>query len=211
MFECQLFEKTPVFGQVPRVRELLTPELAGSNPKAYMAHFRRLDIDAQRQYLQALHTEQLKQHFDALGEAASMGLFLTVPPGLLEVTAGGASLGEASGGDMVAFQARALKLAQQLEAKAVSGMLTASLDQLGVLSETLAALSWSPKVVILAGDSGDELMPPSLGWAMRGTIADVGTFYMPNQPLPWDSRAAVEVQLREWATAAGAVLDVRVL
>ncbi|MGV3622826.1 MAG: hypothetical protein ACO1OB_18555, partial [Archangium sp.] len=76
------------------VRELLTPALAGVNPKAYIAHFRRLDVDAQRHFLTTLLPNELKVHFKTLGEVATVGLFLTMPEARLEATVGGASLGE---------------------------------------------------------------------------------------------------------------------
>ena len=191
------------------MRELLTPALAGVNPKAYIAHFRRLDVDAQRHYLTTLLPNELKLHFKTVGEVATVGLFLTLPEGRLEATVGGAALGEAVGDDVKALQARAVELGQAIDAKTVSGMLVASLEHAEVMTAVLQRLGWQPKSLMLAGDAGDEHTPPSLGWSMRGVIADVGTFYMPNEAIPWDARDAVEARLRAVATAWGAVLDVR--
>lgn len=191
------------------MRELLTPALAGVNPKAYIAHFRRLEIDAQRHYLTTLLPNELKLHFKTVGEAATVGLFLTMPEGRLEATVGGAGLGEAVGSELVTLQARAVELGQAIEAKTVSGMLVSSLELAEASEPVLRVLSWEPKSLILAGDSGDEHTAPSLGWAMRGAISNVGTFYMPNEPLPWEARAAAEAKLRVLATKWGAVLDVR--
>ncbi len=193
------------------MRELLTPALAGVNPKAYIAHFKRLEGDAQRHYLGTLTPAELKTHFKTVGENATVGLFLTVQPAgaKLEATVGGATLGEATGDGMGALQARALELGAALEAKVVSGMLTGSLTQLEALEAAMAAVRWQPKTVILAGDSGGGDCAPALGWSIRGTITDAGTFYMPNEALLWDEREVVQTMLRDFAARHGAVLDVR--
>jgi len=193
------------------VRELLTPALAGVNPKAYIAHFKRLEGDAQRHYLGTLTPAELKTHFKTVGENATVGLFLTVQRAgaKLEATVGGATLGEATGDGMGALQARALELGAALEAKVVSGMLTGSLTQLEALEAAMAAVRWQPKTVILAGDSGGGDCAPALGWSIRGTITDAGTFYMPNEALLWDEREVVQTMLRDFAARHGAVLDVR--
>ena len=193
------------------MRELLTPALAGLNPKAYTAHFRRLEPEEQRHYLGTLNVDDLKTHFKTLGETATVGLFLTVRSESfrLEATVGGAPLGEAEGPEVAALQARALSLGTALEAKVISGMLVTSLTMLPQTERALAALRWDPRTVILAGDSGGRDCAPSLGWAMRGVIAEVGTFYMPNEALLWDERAVVEDRLRELANRCAAVLDVR--
>ena len=62
---------TLVLGQTERVRELLTPALAQSNPKAYIAHFKRLGAEAQRAHVGTLTVEELRLHFRALGEVAA--------------------------------------------------------------------------------------------------------------------------------------------
>lgn len=193
------------------MRELLTPALAGHNPKAYTAHFRRLEADAQRQYLGALKVEELRTHFQTLGENATVGLFLTVDAETfrLEATVGGAALGEASGPSAGELQARALSVGAAIEAKVVSGMLVSSLRLIEQTEQALAALRWAPKTLILAGDSGGRDCAPSLGWAMRGAIGETGTFYMPNEPLLWDEREQVQALLRASAGRTGAVLDVR--
>lgn len=191
-----------------RVRELLTPALASVNPRAYIAHFRRLDVDAQRHYLTTLLPHELKLHFKTVGESATVGLFLTMPDVKLEATVGGASLGETTT-ELMALQARAVELGAAIEAKTVSGMLVTSLEHAELMTPVLQTLWWQPKSLILAGDAGDSHTAPSLGWSMRGAIADVGTFYMPNEALPWDARAAVEARLREVAAKWGALLDVR--
>ncbi len=193
------------------MRELLTPALAGLNPKAYTAHFRRLEPDDQRQYLGALAVDDLKTHFRTLGETATVGLFLTVDAESyrLDATVGGAALGDAVGPGSVELQTRALSIGAALEAKVVSGMLVTSLNLLPQTESALAALRWVPRTLILAGDSGGLDCAPSLGWAVRGSIGDSGTFYMPNEALLWDERAIVEDRLRGLATRSGAVLDVR--
>ena len=193
------------------MRELLTPALAGLNPKAYTAHFRRLEPDDQRQYLGALAVDDLKTHFRTLGETATVGLFLTVDADSfrLDATVGGAALGDALGADSVELQTRALSIGSALEAKVVSGMLVTSLNLLPQTESALAALRWAPKTLILAGDSGGLDCAPSLGWAVRGSIGESGTFYMPNEPLIWAERAIVEERLRGLASRSGAVLDVR--
>jgi hypothetical protein len=193
------------------VRELLTPALAALNPKAYIAHFKRLDGDAQRHYLGTLTAPELKTHFKTVGENATVGLFLTVLPALtkLEATVGGTTLGDAVGAELAPLQQRAIDLGTAIEAKVISGMVTGSLVQLPALEAALAAVGWAPKTVILSGDSGGSDCAPSLGWALRGSIRDVGTFYMPNEALHWEERAQVEVMLRGLAERVGAVLDVR--
>lgn len=193
------------------MRQLLTPALAGLNPKAYAAHYRRLEPDEQRHYLGGLSVDDLKTHFKTLGELATVGLFLTVRSDAfrLEATVGGAPLGEAEGPEALALQARALTLGRALEAKVVSGMMVTSLTLLPQTEQAMSSLRWEPKTVILAGDSGGRDCAPSLGWAMRGVIADAGTFYMPNEALLWDERAVIEERLRELASRRGAVLDVR--
>ena len=193
------------------MRELLTPALAGLNPKAYTAHFRRLEAEEQRQYLGGLAIEDLKTHFRTLGETATVGLFLTVEAESfrLDATVGGAALGDAAGPQSMELQARALSMGAAIEAKVVSGMLVSSLNLLPQTESALKALRWEPKTLILAGDSGGAGDTPSLGWAMRGSIGESGTFYMPNQALLWDERAIVEGRLRELAERCGAVLDVR--
>ena len=193
------------------MRKLLTPALAGVNPKAYTAHFRRLDPDGQRQYLSALLVDDLKLHFRAVGESATVGLFLSVDAESfrLEATVGGAALGEGAGPAAVELQARALSVGTFIEAKVFSGMLVSSLTLLPATELALKALRWEPRTLILAGDSGGKDAPPSLGWAIRGVISDAGTFYMPNEALLWDERALVETKLRELAGRTGAVLDVR--
>lgn len=208
-FGLQVIEIRCVSSDTSGVRELLTPALAGVNPKAYIAHFRRLEADAQRHYLTTLLPDELKLHFKTVGEVATVGLFLSMPEGRLEATVGGAALGEAVGPELMALQARAVELGQAIEAKTVSGMLVTSLEHAELLAPVLAVLGWQPRSLILAGDAGDEHTPPSLGWAMRGVIADVGTFYMPNEAFPWETRAAVEARLRELSVKWGAVLDVR--
>ena len=83
-----------------------------------------------------------------------------------------------------------------------------SLNRLEPTEQALTTLRWEPKTLILAGDSGHD-GPPSLGWAMRGSIGELGTFYMPNEPLLWDERVIVEEKLRALASRTSAVLDVR--
>jgi hypothetical protein len=201
---------TLVLRQTGRVRELLTPALAQSNPKAYIAHFKRLGAEAQRAHVGTLTVEQLQLHFRALGEVAAVGLFLTMPGARVEATVAGAPVGEASGAEGVALHAKVLTLGRQLEAS-VSGMLVSSLELAGETYAALRAIDWLPKTLILAGDGGDDHTAPSLGWSMRGTIATAGTFYMPSQSLPWESRGAIEDRLRTLAEAWSAVLDVRVV
>lgn len=196
------------------MRELLTPALAGVNPKAYIAHFKRLGSDEQRQYLKGLEVGELKTHFKTVGENATVGLFLTVEAESfrLEATVGGAVLGEAVGAECLELQTRAMGIGSAIDAKMVSGMLVSALQLLPQTEGALQALRWEPKTLVLAGDSGGEDAAPSLGWSMRGSIgavAEPGTFYMPTQPLLWDERGLVEERLRELSLRTGAVLDVR--
>jgi hypothetical protein len=206
----QAVETTLVLRHTGRVRELLTPALAQSNPKAYIAHFKRLGDEAQRAHVATMTVEQLQVHFRTLGQLAAVGLFLTMPGARLEATVAGATLGEASGADAPGLHTKVLTLGRQLEAS-VSGMLVSSLELAAETHEALRALDWAAKTLMLAGDSGDEHTAPSLGWSMRGTIANAGTFYMPSQSLPWESRVEVETRLRTLAAEWNAVLDVRVV
>lgn len=207
-------DKSLKSGTVPahkgEVRELLTPALAGTNPKAYFAHFKRLDAEGQRAYLGRLSADDLRLHFRALGETATVGLLLTVAGPALEATVGGGPLGRAEGADCAALQARALALGREIDAKVVSGMVSGgSLARLPELESALATVGWSPRTVVLAGDSGGGECAPSLGWSLRGAVADVGTFYMPGEPLLWGERGEVEALLRDFAARAGAVFDAR--
>ncbi len=193
------------------VRDLLKPALAGTNPRAYAAHFKRLDADAQRGYLSRLSADELKTHFKTLGETATVGLLLEVDGPRLEATVGGGALGAAHGPGCGTLQERALTLGRQIDAGAVSGLLSgASLARLEALEVTLAALGWRARTIMLAGDSGGGECAPSLGWTLRGTIADGGTFYMPSESLVWAEREVVTARLREFAARTGATLDVRV-
>ena len=193
------------------MRELLTPVLAGQNPKAYTAHYRRLEPAEQRLYLASLTVEELKTHFQTLGEAPTVGLILTVDAQSvrLEATVGGSRLGEARGAECAELASRALSVGVALEAKAVSGMLVGSLRLWPQTERALSMLRWEPKTLVLAGDSGGRDCAPSLGWAMRGSIGEMGTFYMPNEALLWEEREQVQVLLRALAERTGAVLDVR--
>jgi hypothetical protein len=183
------------------------------NPKAYIAHFKRLDGDAQRHYLGTLSPLELKTHFQTVGENATVGLFVTVGEGgaALEATVGGSSLGAPARSDHAALQARALELGRLIEARVVSGMLTTTLAHVEPAEGVLRALAWQIKTVILAGDSGGSDCAPALGWSLRGTIAEQGTFYMPTEALRWDERAVIEPRLRALAERHGATLDVRVV
>ncbi|MFT3709027.1 MAG: hypothetical protein QM817_15375 [Archangium sp.] len=193
------------------MRELLTPALAGVNPKAYTAHFKRLEGDAQRHYLSTLTPAELRTHFRTVGENATVGLFLTVSDeaAKFEAMVAGSPLGEATE-ELNALQSRAVALGTEIEAKVVSGMLTTTLGRLERTEAALRELRWAVSTVIFAGDSGGGDMAPVLGWSMRGTIADVGTFYMPTESLRWDEREAIEPILRALAGRLGATLDVRV-
>lgn len=195
------------------MRELLTPALAGQNPKAYAAHFRRLETFAQRDYLSALAVDDLKTHFQTMGESATVGLFLTVGDESfrLEATVGGVGLGEALGPENCrALQTRALRMGAAIEARGVSGLVVGSLMRLEQTERALAALGWALKTLILAGDPGGVDCAPSLGWAMRGAIGGEGTFYMPNEPLRWEERVEIEERLRRLSARTASVLDVRV-
>lgn len=194
------------------MRTLLTPALAAANPKAYLAHFQRLDGDARRAYLGGLSTDELKLHFRAVGEGATVGLMLLLQGDAFELQAvvGGAPLGVARGDECAALQARTLAIARELEAKVVSGLVSGgSLSRLAALEAALRAVGWTPRTLILAGDSGGFDCKPALGWSMRGSIAEAGSFYMPNEALVWAERQQVEALLRELAARHGAVLDIR--
>jgi hypothetical protein len=193
------------------VRELLTPALAGTNPKAYIAHFNRLEAEAQGQYLARLEPVDLKLHFQTLGATATVGLLLDVAGPRLEATVGGGKLGDASGSDCLALQARALTLGREIDAKVVSGLVSgASLSRVSELEAALASVGWQPKTVVLAGDCGGGDAPPALGWTLRGAIAESGSFYMPSEALVWAEREQVEAMLRDFATRTGATLDTRI-
>lgn len=193
------------------MRELLTAALAEANPRAYAAHFRRLDAAGQQAYLQGLAPARLRGHFRALGEVPAVGLLLSVRGGVarLEATVGGCPLGSAEGPALAGLQARALELGRAVEARAVSGLASGSLVELAALEAALAELGWRPRSVLLAGDGGGGGCAPTLGWSMRGTIGEAGAFYTPNEALRWDERAQVEALLQGLAARSGAVLDLR--
>ncbi len=193
------------------VRALLTPALALANPKAYLAHFRRLELDAQRHYLGGLGVEELQAHFAATGEVPTVGLLLAVTTEVvrLEATVGGGSIGLVEGLDEAAgLQARAVTLGTGLGAKAVSGLVSSSLAALPQLEAALAALGWQAKSVVLAGDGGGADCAPALSWSVRGACPG-GSFYMPSEALPWGERSGVQARLARAATRLGAVLDAR--
>lgn len=210
---AQVVELNVELGDVAGVRELLTPALAGVNPKAYIAHFKRLGPEAQRHYLSTLTPAELRAHFKTVGENATVGLFLSVSERdvKLEATVAGSPLGEAVGTALDALQARAVALGTEIDAKVVSGMLTTTLGRLARTEEALSALGWLVKTVVLAGDAGGGHDAPALGWSMRGSIGEVGTFYMPTEALRWDERGEIERMLRALADRVGATLDVRVV
>ncbi|MBL8910687.1 MAG: hypothetical protein JNM17_08305 [Archangium sp.] len=189
---------------------MLTPALAGVNPKAYTAHFKRLGSDAQRHYLSTLTPPELRTHFKTVGENATVGLFLTVSVSAvkLEATVAGSALGEAVTA-LDALQSRAIALGTEIEAKVVSGMLTTTLGRLERTEAVLRELRWNVKTVVLAGDAGGGGDAPALGWSMRGTIGEWGTFYMPNESLRWEEREVIRPMLEALAQRCGAVLDVR--
>lgn len=206
-----MFEFLTKLGEEQVVRDLLTPALAGVNPKAYIAHFKRLDDEARRHYLGNLSAAELKAHFKTVGENATVGLIVSAvrPDPSLEATVGGSPLGQAGLSEMAALQDRALTLGREIEVKAISGMLVGSLARLEPLEAVLRELRWAPKTVVLAGDAGDRDCAPVLGWSMRGTISDAGTFHTPNEPLLWDEREQVKSMLSALAARWNAVLDVR--
>lgn len=193
------------------MRDLLTPALAGTNPKAYIAHYKRLDDEGRRGYLGRLSPEDLKAHFKTLGETPTVGLIVAAASAepRLEATVGGTLLGAAGAGEMLALQERALALGRDIDAKVVSGMLVGSLARLAPIEACLTELRWSPKTVVLAGDAGEGTIAPVLGWSMRGAIGETGTFYTPNEPLLWGERELVRSLLTGLAERWSAVLDVR--
>jgi hypothetical protein len=193
------------------VRELLTPALAGTNPKAYIAHFNRLEAEAQGHYLARLEPADLKLHFQTLGATATVGLLLDVQGPRLEATVGGARLGDAAAGECQALQDRALALGRQIDAKVVSGLVGgASLSRVAELEAALALVGWVPKTIVLAGDCGGGDAAAALGWTLRGAIGEAGSFYMPSEALLWSEREQVEAMLRDLATRTGATLDARI-
>ncbi|MFO0599076.1 MAG: hypothetical protein U0228_27450 [Myxococcaceae bacterium] len=199
------------------MRELLTPALAATNPKAYIAHFKRLEGTVRQHYLSKLSPEELKVHFKTVGENATVGLFLTAKAGetSFEATVAGSRLGTGGTDEASSLQSRAIELGKQIEAKVVSGLLTTTLGDIERLEPLLQQLGWSIKTVIFAGDSGGGDCAPSLGWSVRGAIRapggeESGTFYMPTEALRWEEREVIEPMLRALASRCGATLDVRV-
>lgn len=193
------------------MRALLTPALAAQNPKAYVAHFRRLEADAQRHYLGGLSVEELREHFRATGDPAVVGLVLEVSGEhpRLEASVGGSALGRVEGLEAVtALQARAVGVGEALSAKTVSGLLKASLPTFERGAGWLSALGWIARSIVLAGDSGGADCAPALSWSVRG-VCPGGSFYMAAEPLIWAEREAVRAVLKAAAARLGAVLDER--
>jgi hypothetical protein len=173
------------------VLEVLSAELARRNPKAYIAHFQRLDPAAQRAWLGQLTAEEHRLHLAVLGEAVVLGLVLTVTDDdvQLEATLAGAALGTAHGW----AEGKALQDAAWARAGALGGTVTATgLLRLPVgqlATAPLERLGWAVRTVTLLVDPCGG----PLTWKVEGTLPAGGAFWSPAEPLSgtkeaWESR-----------------------
>lgn len=180
---------------------MLSTELARRNPKAYIAHFQRLDPEAQRAWVGGLSTEEHRLHVAVLGEAVVLGLVLTVDGASVELSAtlAGGALGTASGWD----EAKALQDGAFARAEALGGTVTATglvrlpVDQLE--RAPLATLGWEVEAVELWID-------PCGGpatWRVKGALPGGGPFWSPAQAVAGPAEAW-EARLRQSAERLGA-------
>lgn len=180
--------------------EVLSAELARSNPKAYIAHFQRLDPEAQRAWVGALTAEEHRLHVAVLGEAVVLGLVLTVSEGAVDLSAtlAGGALGTAQGW----AQAKALQDAAYARAQALGGVQATGLVRLPVEAlgtAPLGALGWRVESVELWVDPCGG----PVTWRVRGTLPGGGPFWSPAQALVGGADAW-EPRLRQAADALGA-------
>jgi len=182
-------------GQNRQVLEVLSAELARRNPKAYIAHFQRLDPEAQRAWVGGLTAEEHALHVAVVGEAVALGLRLTVTGDDIEfaATLAGGALGSARGWEAAkALQDSALARGRALGgALTVTGLLHAPLEELERVA--LDRLGWRIRAV--------ELWPGLCGgpasWRVQGEVAG-GSFWSPAAVAPGDE-AALERRLRALA------------
>ncbi|GMU63575.1 MAG: hypothetical protein AMXMBFR34_53380 [Myxococcaceae bacterium] len=180
---------------------MLSADLARRNPKAYIAHFLRLDPEAQRAFVGRLAPEEHRLHVSVVGEALVLGLVLTVTADAVTLTASlaGGTLRTAEGWQA----ARTLQDEVWARAEALGGTSTATgllrlpVEQL--TSVPLASLGWRVESVELWVDSCGG--PPT--WRVGGVLPGGGTFWSPAQALN-GTVAACEARLRAAATSLGA-------
>ncbi|MCC6334116.1 MAG: hypothetical protein IT380_09040 [Myxococcales bacterium] len=181
--------------------EVLSAALARRNPKAYIAHFLRLDPEAQRAFVGGLTPEEHRLHVGVVGESLVLGLVLTVTADDVTMTASlaGGTLRTAQGWQA----ARTLQDEVWARAEALGGTSTATgllklpIEQL--TSAPLSSLGWRVESVELWVDPSGG--PPT--WRVRGVLPGGGTFWSPAQVLT-GSPQAWETRLRAAASSLGA-------
>ncbi|MEW5737650.1 MAG: hypothetical protein AB1938_01925 [Myxococcota bacterium] len=181
--------------------EVLSADLARRNPKAYIAHFQRLDAEAQRTFVGGLTPEEHRLHLSVLGESVVLGLVLTVTAKgvTLQASLAGGPLMSARGWD----EAKALQDSVFARAEALGGTVAATgllrlpVDQLE--TAPLATLGWRVESVELSVGLCEG---PST-WRVGGVLPQDGPFWSPAEALP-GSWEAWEGPLRAAATRLGA-------
>lgn len=185
--------------------DVLSTDLARRNPKAYIAHFQRLDPEAQRAWVGSLSAEDHRLHVAVLGEAVVLGLVLTVTDATVELSAtlAGGALGTAQGWD----EAARLQNAAYARAQALGGVVTATgllrlpVDQLE--DAPLSGLGWKVESVELWIDACGG---PTT-WRVRGALPGGGPFWSPAQAVAGPADAW-EARLRRSAETMGAQFSV---
>lgn len=180
--------------------DVLSTDLARRNPKAYIAHFQRLDPEAQRAWVGGLSLEDHRLHVAVLGESVVLGLVLTVDGASVElsVTLAGGALGTAQGWD----EAKQLQDAAFARAESLGGSVTATgllrlpVDQLE--RAPLAGLGWEVESVELWVDGNAPAT-----WRVRGALPGGGPFWSPAQAVAGPADAW-ETRLRQSAERLGA-------
>lgn len=173
---------------------MLSTELARRNPKAYVAHFQRLDPEAQRAWVGGLSAEEHRLHVAVLGEAVVLGLVLTVGEGggasvELSATVAGGAMGTASGWDEAkALQDGAFARAQALGGPVrATGLVRLPVDELE--RAPLGRLGWEVEAVELWIDPCGG----PAAWRLQGALPGGGAFWSPAQavagpPEAWEAR-----------------------
>lgn len=174
---------------------MLSTDLARRNPKAYIAHFQRLDPEAQRAWVGSLSLEDHRLHVAVLGESVVLGLVLTLDGALVElsVTLAGGALGTAQGWD----EAKRLQDAAFARAESLGGSVTATgllrlpVDQLE--RAPLDRLGWTVESLEVWIDAGAPTT-----WRLRGALPGGGPFWSPAQAVAGPAEAW-ETRLRQTA------------
>jgi hypothetical protein len=190
------------------VQRFLTIEVAGRNPAAYIAHFRRLSPEDQAGYLRGLGPEALALHARTLGEKATLGFTLVLGGPSLTATVAGQVLPTATGwADLAALEAHARDLAARLGEPVVTCLVEAELWELEAMTARLREAGVEISEVQAVGDAGGDGASPSLEWSLRGRLSRGGQLWSQRRFLPWSEREAALARLQRVAEACGATFS----